>query len=188
MEALARANMAIFKVKEVTAKLKLAAEARLREERVRREYREKAGREREEETRRKDEHNREVEKARKEGGLWVETGGGKKSKGRKGPLTPVTPLVVRPDIKTILTREKKDNVASSGTEAKTSPANTSSAKNSPVKASPAKADLVAEILTKASPPKDKPIESSSRAGVWGSKRAFSRKENLGTSLRDRDGL
>lgn len=178
--------------------MKQAAEARVREERVRSEYREKAAREREEDTRRKDERDHEMEKAKKEGGLWIETGGGKKSKGRKGPLTPVTPLVVRPAIKTILTREKKENVAASGTGAKTSPGKTISAKmssaktspamNSPVKASPAKAGLVAGVLTKASPPKEKSIESSGRAGVWGSKRAFLRKENFGTSLKNRDGL
>ena len=138
----------------------------MREDRLRREYREKAAREREEEARRKEEREREMEKAKKEGGLWIETGSTRKGRHRKGPLTPVTPLVSSPTIRTILTRDKKENVPVAGSP----------------KISPAK-----KIPAKTSPPKDRPAESSGRAGVWGPKKNDShaaRRENTGNGIRN----
>jgi hypothetical protein len=165
-EALARANQAALEAKEAAAKAKHATEARLREERLRREYRDRAAREREDEARRKEEREREAERAKKEGGLWIETGAGRRGRHRKGPLTPVTPLVSSPAIRTILTRDKKENMPVAG-----------GSKMSPAKKSPAKT----------SPPKDKPTESSGRAGVWGPKKNdsnASKRENTGTGLRN----
>lgn len=89
---------------DALAKEHYAAEQRAKEARVRREAREKAAWEREEEMRTKQAKEEEERKARREGGLWIESGSGKKSKGRKGggvaglgnPLSPVpmTPAVV----------------------------------------------------------------------------------------------
>ncbi|KAF2855890.1 hypothetical protein T440DRAFT_551209 [Plenodomus tracheiphilus IPT5] len=71
-------------------------EQRLKEERVRREAREKAAREREEEMRIKRFKEEENLKAKKDGGMWIESGSGKKGKGRKsggaGVRTPLSPV------------------------------------------------------------------------------------------------
>lgn len=87
-EALAKAQEA----QELAIKAKIAAEQRAKEERIRREAREKAMREREEEMRSKKEKEEEEKKAKAEGGLWIETGSGKRGKGRKtannSPNTP----------------------------------------------------------------------------------------------------
>ncbi|KAI8942910.1 hypothetical protein NX059_000949 [Plenodomus lindquistii] len=75
-------------------------EQRLKEERVRREAREKAAREREEESRIKQFKEEQERKAKKDGGLWIETkkGKGKKSGGNNvggNPLSPVGKIVGR---------------------------------------------------------------------------------------------
>jgi hypothetical protein len=195
-EALARANQADVETREAAAKAKQAAEARLREERLRREYREKAAREREEEARRKEEREREMEKAKMEGGLWIETGSGRRGRHRRGPLTPVTPLVPTPTIKSILTRDKKENVSIGGgpkaSLAKLSPADTGLPKTSPPKTNMSKTNLPKTSLPKTNPPKtnppkDKPLESSGRAGVWGPKKTDSnapKRDHTGSGLRN----
>ncbi|OAL54513.1 hypothetical protein IQ07DRAFT_271455 [Pyrenochaeta sp. DS3sAY3a] len=87
-EAIAKAQEA----QELANKAKIAAEQRAKEERIRREAREKAMREREEEMRNKKEKEEEEKKAKAEGGLWIETGSGRRGKGRKtannSPSTP----------------------------------------------------------------------------------------------------
>ncbi|CBX94137.1 hypothetical protein IAQ61_004008 [Plenodomus lingam] len=86
-----------FEARQLAAKEKQNYEQRLKEERVRREAREKAAREREEEMRLKKAKEEEERKAKKEGGMWIETGSGKKSRARKSgggavgnPLSPVS--------------------------------------------------------------------------------------------------
>ena len=107
-EAVARANEA----KEKAIKEKQAAELKAKEERVRREAREKAIREREEELKLKREKEEEERKARKEGGLWIETGSGKKGKGRKGGghVGLTTPVSAPPVLKTVTgLKDRKEN-------------------------------------------------------------------------------
>jgi hypothetical protein len=72
-----------YEAREHAVKEKQAAELRAREERIRREAREKAAREREAEQRAKGEKEKDERKARKEGGTWIETAGGKKTRGKK---------------------------------------------------------------------------------------------------------
>lgn len=69
---------------ELAAKNKIEVEKRAREERVRREAKEKAERERADEVKLRVEREREVERMRKDGGPWVlaEAGSGKKRKGK----------------------------------------------------------------------------------------------------------
>lgn len=90
---------------------KHAAEQRAKEERVRREALEKATREREEENKMKAIKEKEEERAKKEGGMWIETGSGKKTKGRRsGALNfPALPRSAPPVLKTFADREKKEN-------------------------------------------------------------------------------
>ncbi|KAH7395264.1 hypothetical protein DE146DRAFT_615250 [Phaeosphaeria sp. MPI-PUGE-AT-0046c] len=131
---------------------KQVAEQKLKEERVRREAREKAMREREEEAKIKAEKEREDERVKKEGGAWVETGSGKKSKGRKNMGMafgfPVLPSSAPPTVKTFAEREKQSG-ANRG--ARMSPKN-----------------------------ETKTPEASGRAGVWGPTptKILSRKENM----------
>jgi hypothetical protein len=63
---------------------------REKQERVRREAREKAAKEREEEARMKAEREKEEEKAKREGGAWIESGG---KKGKKAKGFPVMPMM-----------------------------------------------------------------------------------------------
>ncbi|KAF1846502.1 uncharacterized protein K460DRAFT_377685 [Cucurbitaria berberidis CBS 394.84] len=107
-EAVAKACEA----KEKAIKERQAVELKAKEERVRREAKEKAIKEREEELRIKREKEEEERKARKEGGLWIETGNGKKGKGRKsgskGSLT--TPVSALPVLKTVAgLKDRKEN-------------------------------------------------------------------------------
>jgi len=70
--------------RERAVKERQAAELRAKEERVRREAREKAAKEREAEQRAKREKEEDERRAKKEGGPWIETSGGKKTKGKRG--------------------------------------------------------------------------------------------------------
>jgi hypothetical protein len=90
---------------------KQAADQRAKEERIRREAREKAMREREEEAKLKVIKEKEEERAKKEGGVWIETSGGKKHKGRKGlaPGAHVASLSAPPVMKTFFGKDKKEN-------------------------------------------------------------------------------
>jgi hypothetical protein len=151
---------------------KQTAVQRAKEERIRREAHEKAAREREEEARLKAMKQKEEERAKKEGGLWIETGSGKKQKGKKGaamnfPAMPFSaPLVLR----TFADREKKENDGN----VKMSPKkqNDGSAKMSPRKQNDGGAQM--------SPLKDgKSTDTGGRAGVWGPKKILTRKENMG---------
>jgi hypothetical protein len=114
-EAHARAEReAICKVQEaleVALREKHAAVQRAKEDRIRREAREKAAREREEEARLKVMKEKEEERAKKEGGVWIETGSGKKQKGKKGgPVGfPAMPFSAPPALKTFADKEKKEN-------------------------------------------------------------------------------
>ncbi|KAF2627189.1 hypothetical protein BU25DRAFT_342399 [Macroventuria anomochaeta] len=80
--------------RDIATKGKIDMEKRAREERVRREAREKAERERVLEHKIKIEREKEMERAKKEGGPWVlaEAGSGKKKKGRGSvPASPASP-------------------------------------------------------------------------------------------------
>lgn len=127
---------------------KQLAEQKAKEERVRREAREKALREREQEAKIKAEKEKEEERVKKEGGPWMESGSGKKSKGRKGMAFgfPVLPGSAPPTVRTFAEREKQ-NGANVG------------ARMSPKK-------------------EGKSPEASGRAGVWGPTKILSRKENV----------
>jgi|TARA_R110002003_G_scaffold232_15_gene16848 flagellar biosynthesis GTPase FlhF len=141
-EALVKAQEA----RELAIREKQAAEQRAKEERIRREAREKAAREREEEARKKAIKQMEQERAKKEGGLWIETGSGKKQKGRKGGGQvsgagfPTMPVSAPPVLKTFSGKDKKENAGS-------------------LKMSP-----------------NKGLETGGRAGTWGPKKILSRKE------------
>lgn len=91
-------------------KEKKAAEQRAKEDRIRTEAREKAARERDEEAKRKKVREEEERKAKKEGGMWIETGSGKKGKSRKsgGGGSPVTPTMGAKGMLGV--KEKKENV------------------------------------------------------------------------------
>jgi hypothetical protein len=116
-EAEARANIqrdAALKAQEardIIIRQKHAAELQAKEERIRREAREKAAREREEEARLKAVKEREEERARKEGGLWIETGSGKKQKARRGGASIYSgiPNSAPPVLKTFADNEKRAN-------------------------------------------------------------------------------
>lgn len=81
------------------------AEQVLRAERVRKEAREKAAKEREEEKRAREMREKEEEVAKREGGVWIESGG-KKAKGKKG-------FAVMPMGYAGKAGEKKENVGES---------------------------------------------------------------------------
>jgi hypothetical protein len=156
IEAHARLEQdAIAKAREAherAVKEKQAAELRAKEERVRREARDKAARERQAEERLKREKEEQERQARKEGGAWIETSGGKKPKGRKsgsgaavaGPMMPLNapPTIIRP---------------AGG------PKNTK--ENSPAGGE------------KMSPKKGRSGDPGGRAGTWGPKKILSRQEN-----------
>jgi hypothetical protein len=146
--------------REAAKREKQAAIQRVKEERIRREAREKAAREREEEARLKAMKDREEERAKKEGGLWIETGSGKKQKGRKGAAInfPAMPFSAPPVLRTFADKERKENAAG----AKTSPKKQN---DGGAKMSPKKEGMNAD--------------SGGRAGVWGPKKILSRKENTG---------
>lgn len=150
---------------KATSQMQKAAEAKAREERVRHEAREKASREREEEARRKAEREAREEWVKKEGGLWIETGSGKKGKGRKGVSALPGPVSAPPIIRVMAVREKKGNdVTNSG---------------------------VGEGGGKKEKEKEKSLDLGGRAGTWGPKKTsspesphpkkiLSRKENIAT--------
>ncbi|KAH7398540.1 hypothetical protein BKA66DRAFT_437589 [Pyrenochaeta sp. MPI-SDFR-AT-0127] len=98
-------------VRERALKEKQAAEFRAKEERIRREAREKAMREREEELRAKREIEEAERRIEKEGGLWIETGIGKKGKGRKsGGNNGLAPVSAPPVMKIVGTaKDKKES-------------------------------------------------------------------------------
>jgi hypothetical protein len=106
-DALLKANEA----RDTALREKYAAEQRAKEERVRREAREKAARERKEEHKMKAIKEKEEERAKKEGGLWIETGNGKKTKGRRGGALnfPTLPQSAPAVLKTFADKEKKEN-------------------------------------------------------------------------------
>jgi hypothetical protein len=114
-EALARAEqqavLRAHEARDIAIREKHAAEQRAKEERIRREAREKAIREREEEVRLKIMKEKEEERAKKEGGLWIETSAGKKHKNRKSTtlVAPVVPLSAPPVLKTFFAKDKKEN-------------------------------------------------------------------------------
>ncbi|KAF1919971.1 hypothetical protein BDU57DRAFT_156952 [Ampelomyces quisqualis] len=83
-----------------------------KQDRVRREAREKAAREREEEARLRVVRLKEEEKAKREGGAWIESG--KKGKGRKGVGFPVLPHSASAGVKALGEGEKKENEGSGG--------------------------------------------------------------------------
>lgn len=95
-EAFAR-NAAANVARQVAEKEKAEAEKKMREERVRREAREKAEHERLVEEKVKVEREREAERVKKDGGVWMlaEAGSGKKKKGAntnaKGEASPASP-------------------------------------------------------------------------------------------------
>jgi hypothetical protein len=78
------ATLKAQEARENAIRQKQAAEQQAKAERIRREASEKAAKEREEEAKLKAIKEKEDERARKEGGLWIETGSGKKQKPRKG--------------------------------------------------------------------------------------------------------
>ncbi|KAH9882258.1 hypothetical protein J1614_001430 [Plenodomus biglobosus] len=97
VKAMEDAEAKAFEAQQRAVKEKHSYEQRLNEERVRREAREKAARERDEEMRIKRIKEEEERKAKKEGGMWIESGSGKKGKARKSggaalgsPLSPVS--------------------------------------------------------------------------------------------------
>jgi hypothetical protein len=144
-EAVAKAHQA----PDHAIREKQAAEQRAKEERIRREAREKAAREREDEARKKVVREREEERAKKEGGAWIETGSGKKTKGRKGPAVAM-PLAAAPPpvLKTLVAKDRKEN--DNGNAAKMSPKREG---------------------------KGTVMDTGGRAGTWGPKKILSRKEN-----------
>jgi hypothetical protein len=158
IEANARMEQdAITKAREAherAVKEKQAAELRAKEERVRREARDKAARERQAEERLKREKEEQERQARKEGGAWIETSGGKKPKGRKSGSSaaaggsPTTPL----------------NAPLLMTRTAAGPRNTK--ENSPIASS--------EMM---SPKKGRGGDPGGRAGTWGPKKILSRQEN-----------
>jgi hypothetical protein len=161
-ESEARVNAerdAICKARDASEKAQREKQA-AKEERIRREAREKAAREREEEARLKAMKEKEEERVKKEGGLWIETGSGKKQKGKKGAAMnfPAMPFSAPPVLRTFADREKKEHDGN----AKMSPKkqNDGSAKMSPLK-------------------DGKSTDTGGRAGVWGPKKILTRKENMG---------
>ena len=116
---------------------------------MRREAREKAAREREEEDKIKREKDEEERKARKEGGLWIETSSGKKGKTRKNGSTGIsgltTPLNPRPVTRPVVgPHKKKENGSGEPT----------------------------------SPKKQRGVDPGGRAGFWGPKKILTKKENI----------
>jgi hypothetical protein len=106
-EAAAKAHQA----REVAVRERQAAELRAKEERIRREAREKAARERAEEARIKVLKEKEEERAKQEGGRWIETASIKKGRGKKGGGAGGA-LVLSPAhsiMKPTNSREKKEN-------------------------------------------------------------------------------
>ncbi|KAG9194755.1 hypothetical protein G6011_04790 [Alternaria panax] len=87
-----------YEARERAVREKQAAELRAKEERVRREARDKAAREREADQRVKREKEEAERRAKKEGGTWIETSGGKKPKSKRSgggsglASSPATPL------------------------------------------------------------------------------------------------
>ncbi|KAL5117895.1 hypothetical protein ACEQ8H_004213 [Pleosporales sp. CAS-2024a] len=148
-EAVEKAKQA----RETALSEKHAAELRAKEERVRRDACEKAAREREEEKRTKAMKQQEEERAKKEGGVWIQTGSGKKTKGRRGAGVgalgfSVLPNSGQPVVQTFAEREKKENASGSKMSAKEE-----------VKGS----------------------NMGGRAGTWGPKQILSRKDNAAIS-------
>jgi hypothetical protein len=114
-EALARAThsaaLRAHEARNTAVREKHAAELRAKDERIRREAREKAAREREEEARVRVIKETEEERAKKDGGAWIETSGGKKTKSRKGGVvgSPVPADAGSPVLKMVFGRERKEN-------------------------------------------------------------------------------
>jgi hypothetical protein len=139
---------------DVALREKHAAVQRAKEERIRRVAREKATREREEEARLKAMKEKEEERAKKEGGLWIETGSGKKQKGKKGAAIgfPAMPFSAPPALRRLADKEKKGNDGG--------------------------AKMSANMSATMSPTKEgKSVDTGGRAGIWGPKKILSRKEN-----------
>ena len=149
MEAAALAEQkAIAKDQEArqrAAKEKQVADAKAKEEKIRQVARERAAKEREDELRTKREKDEQERRAKKEGGLWIETGSGKKGKGKKNGFYngPPTPTSGPPTPAMIVSRDQKEN---------------DNGKMSPDKESGNGYQ---------SPKKDKRISQGGRAGTWG---------------------
>jgi hypothetical protein len=104
-EAIAKAHQA----REVAVRERQVVELRAKEERIRREAREKAARERAEEARIKILKEKEEERAKQEGGRWIETASIKKGRGKKGGGGALLQFPAPPILKPINSREKKEN-------------------------------------------------------------------------------
>ncbi|EUC41862.1 hypothetical protein COCMIDRAFT_8489 [Bipolaris oryzae ATCC 44560] len=149
-EAIAKARQA----RENAVKEKVAAEMRAKEERVRREAREKATREREAEQRAKQEKEEDEIRAKKEGGPWIETLGGKKFKGKRnaggsGTMGSPTRLLNSLSVAKMATGPKntKENSSGNGDGGEMMGSKTVS------------------------------VDMGGRAGVWGPKKILTRQEN-----------
>ncbi|XP_014562693.1 hypothetical protein COCVIDRAFT_83269 [Bipolaris victoriae FI3] len=149
-EAIAKARQA----RENAVKEKVAAEMRAKEERVRREAREKAAREREAEQRAKQEKEEDEIRAKREGGPWIETSGGKKFKGKRnagssGTTGSPTRLLTSLSVAKMATGPKntKDNGTGNGDGGESMG------------------------------PKTVSVDMGGRAGVWGPKKILKRQEN-----------
>jgi hypothetical protein len=143
-----------YEARERAVREKQAAELRAKEERVRREARDKAAREREAEQRVKREKEEAERRAKKEGGTWIETSGGKKPKGKRsgggsGPAsTPATPLNPLSTLKmAAVPKNIKETAGNAGGGERMSP-------------------------------KKGRVDPGGRAGTWGPKKILSRQENV----------
>lgn len=140
--------------REQAIKERQAAELKVREERVRREAREKAAREREAEQRAKRDKEEEELRAKREGGPWIETSGGKKYKAKRSaggnsPMdSPTRPLSSLPVAKMAAVPR---NIKDSGNGNDEDDEKMSSKMGS--------------------------FDVGGRAGVWGPKRILKRQEN-----------
>ncbi|KAF1936334.1 hypothetical protein EJ02DRAFT_88293 [Clathrospora elynae] len=136
-----------YEARERAVKEKMAVELRAKEERVRRDAREKAAHEREIEQRAKREKEEEERKARKEGGAWIETAGGKKTKGRKsGGSGGSMVIMASPPAMQTATGPKNTKENGCGGE-------------------------------RMSPKKGRGVDPGGRAGFWGPKKILARQEN-----------
>lgn len=96
-------------IREQSIRERHSDEQRAKEDRIRREAREQATREREEEAKIRATKEKEEERLKKDGGLWIETGSGKKGRGKKAASAPATPFFAPPTMKSLINKEKKQN-------------------------------------------------------------------------------
>lgn len=146
-DAIIKANQAC----EQAIKARQAAELKVKEERIRREAREKAAREREAEERAKREKEEEELRARKEGGLWIESSANKKYRVRK--------------------TAGGDNVMGSPTRL------LNSLSVSGMATGPKNTKDNGNVNSDGGGLKSTSVGSGGRAGVWGPKKILTRQEN-----------